>query len=72
MSAFPNGIDQLGKYKIPWGQSSRYRRSNAQTSTANGSKEAPVFKVLSIDGGGIRGVIPAVLLEHIEEKTKRP
>lgn len=30
-----------------------------------------MFKVLSIDGGGIRGVIPAVLLEHIEEKTKK-
>ena len=28
-----------------------------------------MYKVLSIDGGGIRGVIPAVLLEHIEKKT---
>jgi patatin-like phospholipase/acyl hydrolase len=28
-----------------------------------------MFKVLSIDGGGIRGVIPAVLLRYIEEKT---
>jgi patatin-like phospholipase/acyl hydrolase len=28
-----------------------------------------MFKVLSIDGGGIRGVIPAVLLQHIEEQT---
>lgn len=28
-----------------------------------------MFKVLSIDGGGIRGVIPAVLLKHIEEKV---
>ncbi len=30
-----------------------------------------LFKVLSIDGGGIRGVIPAVLLEHIEKQTKQ-
>ena len=30
-----------------------------------------LFKVLSIDGGGIRGVIPAVLLDHIERETKK-
>jgi uncharacterized protein len=29
-------------------------------------------KVLSIDGGGIRGVIPAVLLAEIEERTGQP
>ena len=28
-----------------------------------------MFKVLSIDGGGIRGVIPAMLLQHIEQET---
>jgi patatin-like phospholipase/acyl hydrolase len=29
-------------------------------------------RILSIDGGGIRGVIPATLLDHIEHKTGRP
>ena len=29
-------------------------------------------RVLSIDGGGIRGIIPAVVLEHIEAQTGRP
>ena len=29
------------------------------------------FNVLSIDGGGIRGIIPARVLDKIEEKTKR-
>lgn len=31
-----------------------------------------MFRVLSIDGGGIRGVIPAKILEHIEAETKKP
>jgi uncharacterized protein len=30
---------------------------------------ADVFKVLSIDGGGIRGIIPAMVLAEIEERT---
>lgn len=28
-----------------------------------------VIKILSIDGGGIRGIIPAVVLNYLEEKT---
>jgi len=31
-----------------------------------------MYKVLSIDGGGIRGVIPAVLLAELEARTGRP
>lgn len=30
------------------------------------------IKILSIDGGGIRGIIPAVILSEIEERTKQP
>lgn len=30
------------------------------------------FKVLSIDGGGIRGIIPAMVMAEIERRTKRP
>lgn len=29
-------------------------------------------RVLSIDGGGIRGIIPAVLLTELERQTGRP
>lgn len=31
-----------------------------------------MIKVLSIDGGGIRGIIPAMVLTEIEKRTKRP
>jgi patatin-like phospholipase/acyl hydrolase len=31
-----------------------------------------VFKVLSIDGGGLRGIIPAMVLAEIEERTEKP
>ena len=32
---------------------------------------APPFKVLAVDGGGIRGIIPAMILEAIEQRTQR-
>jgi patatin-like phospholipase/acyl hydrolase len=31
-----------------------------------------LVKVLSIDGGGIRGIVPAMLLAEIERRTQRP
>jgi patatin-like phospholipase/acyl hydrolase len=33
---------------------------------------APPYKVLAIDGGGIRGIIPALILVSIEDRTHRP
>jgi uncharacterized protein len=30
------------------------------------------FRLLSIDGGGIRGLIPAIVLAHIEKQTAKP
>ena len=34
--------------------------------------DSKTFNVLSIDGGGIRGIIPARILQHIEEQADRP
>lgn len=31
-----------------------------------------MIKILSIDGGGIRGIIPAVVLAEIEKQTGKP
>jgi patatin-like phospholipase/acyl hydrolase len=33
---------------------------------------AGLFKILAVDGGGIRGIIPALVLAAIEERTQRP
>src|SRR3984893_4142139 len=33
---------------------------------------APAYKILAVDGGGIWGFIPALMLAAIEEQTKRP
>ena len=30
------------------------------------------IRVLSIDGGGIRGIVPAALLAEIERRTQKP
>ena len=32
----------------------------------------PLYKILSIDGGGVRGIIPALWLCEIEKRTHRP
>jgi uncharacterized protein len=32
----------------------------------------PKYKILSIDGGGIRGIIPAMILAEIEKRTQKP
>ena len=33
---------------------------------------AQLVKILSIDGGGIRGIIPAMVLAEIERRTEKP
>ena len=35
--------------------------------TAKGTQK-PMRKILSIDGGGIRGIIPALVIAHLEKK----
>lgn len=41
------------------------------TETMN-TKAQPKYKILSIDGGGIRGIIPAFILAEIERRTQKP
>jgi len=36
------------------------------------SKENKPYKILSIDGGGIRGLIPALILVEFEKRTGKP
>jgi hypothetical protein len=36
------------------------------------SKESPTYNILSIDGGGVCGILPALLLSEIKYRTHRP
>jgi uncharacterized protein len=36
------------------------------------TKANPKYKILAIDGGGIRGIIPALVLAEIEKRTQKP
>ena len=36
------------------------------------ASDNPIRRVLSIDGGGIRGIIPAMVIAHIERKLGKP
>ena len=40
--------------------------------SATEREDKSVRRVLSIDGGGIRGIIPALVIAHLEQKTGQP
>ena len=44
------------------------RRLPIRISSVKWAVMAPPFKVLAVDGGGIRGIIPAMILEAIEQR----
>jgi hypothetical protein len=39
---------------------------------SGGPRYGPCNRILSIDGGGIRGIIPALILAQIEKQTEKP
>jgi patatin-like phospholipase/acyl hydrolase len=46
------------------------KESSIKSSIHNTPKKRKLIKILSIDGGGIRGIIPALILKEIENKLK--
>ena len=36
------------------------------------SKKRKTFRVLAIDGGGVRGIIPACILAELEKRSGKP
>ncbi|MEH2198302.1 patatin-like phospholipase family protein [Nostoc sp.] len=49
-------------------QTSTQERSQKTMNT----KANPKYKILAIDGGGIRGIIPTMILAEIERRTQKP
>lgn len=53
------------------------QQEQAQTPSQEESKQTmnntanPKYKILAIDGGGIRGIIPAIILTEIEKRTQK-
>jgi uncharacterized protein len=77
----PNQPTQVGKAKIAQTMQSEVSDNMEQQlekSTQGQSKKSmntpakPKYKILSIDGGGIRGIIPAIILAEIEKRTQKP
>ncbi|PRP81973.1 patatin [Planoprotostelium fungivorum] len=66
--------------ELKWIQAAESRRISIEKRRREDSRPAPYpsteppgqYNILSIDGGGIRGVIPTVLLSEIEKETNRP
>jgi hypothetical protein len=50
----------------------RIKILNLSVAKKKGEVMAKTARILSIDGGGIRGIIPALILQNIEERAEKP
>jgi patatin-like phospholipase/acyl hydrolase len=48
------------------------KKTVAKRSTRKGNARKTTWTILSVNGGGIRGIIPATVLDRIEKRTGRP
>ncbi|WP_213156159.1 patatin-like phospholipase family protein [Neochlamydia sp. AcF65] len=61
----------VGEQNPPSSRAARSSHKKAQSYTEQESKKS-IYPILSIDGGGIRGIIPATMLVEIEKITREP
>lgn len=45
---------------------------NRLTHNVSSKKENRLYKILSIDGGGVRALIPAMVIKELEHRCHRP
>lgn len=43
--------------------------SNATTDSASNGTKKPIYNILALDGGGIRGIIAAVIIDYMEREA---
>ncbi|MEH2348451.1 MAG: patatin-like phospholipase family protein [Nostoc sp.] len=65
--------DQIRENKVAVNTQQQPQTSTQERSqkTMN-TKANPKYKILAIDGGGIRGIIPTMILAEIERRTQKP
>ncbi|CAG8698185.1 3504_t:CDS:1, partial [Cetraspora pellucida] len=61
--------NKIGNFTDRYVNEKKYIKFEVKNSYSN---KSPVYNILSIDGGGIRGILPALWLSEIECRTHKP
>ena len=65
-------LSEISEQSSPILNQEQQTRPMATESQSTEGKASKKYRILSIDGGGIRGIIPAMILAEIEKRTQKP
>ena len=65
-------LSEISEQSSPILNQEQQTRPMATESQSTDGKPSKKYRILSIDGGGIRGIIPAMILAEIEKRTQKP